>query len=170
MRCLDGYSRSDRGIKIDTNGHALSLSLEAGYPIPTSANWVVEPQAQLINQHLHLDSQNDGISDVSFDSQAYTTGRLGARIKGRYVVQGLPIEPYVRGNLWRNFAGSDSITFDHANAVKTQHASTTADMGAGVVATVAKGVSVYLSADYSSNLDSEELHGLAGNVGIRVSW
>ncbi|MDB5982233.1 MAG: Outer rane autotransporter barrel, partial [Pseudomonas sp.] len=167
---LDGYSRSGRGLKIDTDGHALSLSLEAGYPFPVSAQWVVEPQAQVISQHLHLDGQNDGISDVSFDSQAYTTGRLGARLKGRYMVQGMPIEPYVRSNLWRTFSGADTITFDHADKVKTQHAATTADLGAGVVATVAKGVSLYLSADYNSNLDSNELHGVAANVGVRVSW
>lgn len=167
---LDGSSRSDRGIKIDTHGHVLSLSLETGYPIPISPNWVIEPQAQLINQRVHLDSQNDGISDVSFDSQAYTSGRLGARLKGRYIVQGIPIEPYVRSNLWRNFGGSDTVTFDHIDTIKTEHQSTTADVGVGVVATVAARVSLYLSADYSSNLDGNSLNSVAGNVGVRVSW
>ncbi|WP_219060151.1 autotransporter outer membrane beta-barrel domain-containing protein [Pseudomonas sp. UMAB-08] len=167
---LDGYSRSDRGIKIDTEGHALSLSLEAGYPIPVSEHWVIEPQAQLINQHIYLDSQNDGISDVSFDSQAYTSGRVGARIKGRYSLLGMPVEPYVRGNLWRNFGGSDSVIFDHADTIKTQHRSTSADVGVGVVAKVASDVSFYLSADYSSNLDSHSLNGMAGNMGVRISW
>lgn len=167
---LDGYSRSDRGVRIDTEGHALTLSVEAGHPIPLGADWVIEPQAQVINQHIKLDSQNDGISAVSFDSQSWNTGRLGARLKGRYTVSGLPVEPYVRTNLWHNFGGADTVTFNHTDKIKTEHRATYADMGAGIVATVSPGVSVYLSADYSGNLDDEDLSGVAGNLGVRVSW
>ncbi len=167
---LDGYSRSDRGVRIDTEGRALSLSLEAGNPIPVSANWVVEPQAQVINQHIDLDSQHDGISHVSFDSQSYTTGRVGARLKGRYMVSGMPLEPYVRGNLWHTFGGSDTVTFDHVDKIKTEHKSTTADLGVGLVAKVSKEVSLYISADYSGNVDDDNLQGLMGNLGLRISW
>ncbi|WP_349969285.1 autotransporter outer membrane beta-barrel domain-containing protein [Pseudomonas caspiana] len=167
---LDGYSRSDRGVRIDTEGHALTLSVEAGYPIPLAADWVIEPQAQVINQHIKLDSQNDGISDVSFDSQTRNTARLGARLKGRYSVNGLPIEPYVRTNLWHNFDGTDTVTFNHTDKIKTEHRSTYADAGAGIVATVSPGVSIYLSADYSGNLDDQDLSGMAGNLGVRMSW
>lgn len=70
---LDGYSRSHRGVRIDTRGEGLSLSLEAGYPLTLSPHWVIEPQAQVIHQRVHLDSQNDGIADVSFNSDAYNT-------------------------------------------------------------------------------------------------
>jgi outer membrane autotransporter protein len=167
---LDGYSRSDRGVRIDTEGHAVTLSVEAGYPVQVSDHWVVEPQAQLINQHINLDRQNDGISDVSFDSQAWNTGRLGARLKGRYMAQGMPLEPYVRANVWRNFGGSDTVTFNHADSIKTEHRATTADVGVGLVAKVSGDVSVYVSADYSSDLDDNDLNGVVGNLGVRMSW
>ncbi|KFE56459.1 autotransporter [Pseudomonas syringae] len=167
---LDGYSRSDRGVRIDTEGHAVTVSVEAGYPVQVSTNWVVEPQAQLINQHINLDSQNDGISAVSFDSQAWNTGRLGARLKGRYIARGMPLEPYVRANVWRSFGGSDTVTFNHTQSIKTEHRSTTADLGLGLVAKVSKNVSVYVSADYSSNLDDNDLEGVVGNLGVRMSW
>jgi len=167
---LDGYSRSDRGVRIDTEGHAVTLSVEAGYPVQVSANWVVEPQAQFINQHIDLDSQNDGISAVSFDSQAWNTGRLGARLKGRYMARGMPLEPYVRANVWRSFGGSDTVTFNHTQSIKTEHRSTTADLGLGLVAKVSRDVSVYVSADYSSNLDDNDLNGVVGNLGVRMSW
>ncbi len=167
---LDGYSRSDRGVRIDTEGHALTLSVQTGYPLPVSGNWVIEPQAQLISQHIKLHSQNDGISDVSFDSQAWNTARLGARLKSTYKVSGLPVEPYVRTNLWHNFDGTDTVTFNHTDTIKTEHRSTYADVGAGIVATLSPGVSVYLSVDYSGNLDDEDLSGVAGNAGVRVSW
>ena len=167
---LDGYSRSDRGVRIDTEGGALTLSVEAGYPIQVSPNWVVEPQAQFMSQHINLDSQNDGISDVTFDSQAWNTGRLGARLKGRYMAQGMPLEPYLRANVWRNFGGSDTVSFNHTDNVKTEHRSTTADLGLGLVAKVSKDVSVYVSADYSSNLDDNDLDGVVGNLGVRMNW
>jgi hypothetical protein len=34
----------------------------------------------------------------------------------------------------------------------------------------AKTVSVYGGVDYTSNIDSNQLRGMAANVGIRVSW
>ena len=61
---LDGDSHSDRGLKIDNRGHALTVSAEVGYPIEVTDNWVVEPQAQVIHQKISLDSQNDGVSRV----------------------------------------------------------------------------------------------------------
>lgn len=167
---LDGNNKSDRGLKIDTKGHAVTLSAEAGYPIVVSDHWVVEPQVQLINQHISLDSQNDGISKVSFDSQNYTTGRLGARLKGRYLVQNTPIEPYVRVNTWHTFGGSDTVTYDDVDRIKTDHKSSSADVGVGVVAKLSASVSVYLATDYSTHLDSNTLEGLSGTAGVRMSW
>ncbi|MFJ4142560.1 autotransporter outer membrane beta-barrel domain-containing protein [Pseudomonas sp. NPDC089734] len=167
---LDGYSRSDRGVRLDTEGHALSLSIETGYPVALTPDWVVEPQAQIIHQRLDLDSQNDGISHVAFDSQPYTTARLGGRLEGRYRLRGIPVEPFMQGNLWRDFGGSDTVTFDHADRIKTRHSSTRADLGIGLTARVSGEVSLYLSTDYSRNLDDNDLDGLRGTVGVRVSW
>lgn len=130
---FDGDNRSDRGLKIDNRGHALSLSAEVGYPIALPGNWVVEPQAQVIHQKISLDSQDDGISRVSFDSDGAWTGRLGARLKARYEISGRPLEPYLRANLWHTFSGTDTVTFDHADQIQTQQRSSSADLGVGVL-------------------------------------
>jgi outer membrane autotransporter protein len=167
---LDGDNHSERGLKIDNRGHALTVSAEAGYPIAVAGNWVVEPQAQVIHQKISLDSQDDGVSRVSFDSDGAWTGRLGARLKGRYDVGGRPLEPYLRANLWHTFSGSDTVTFDDVDEVTTEQKSSSADVGLGVVLSLASTVSVYAGADYSSNIDSQDLRGLSGNVGLRVSW
>jgi len=167
---LDGNSHSYRGVKLDTQGYALALSAEAGYPVAVADNWVIEPQVQVIHQQVELDSQNDGISHVSFDSQDYWTGRLGTRLKGRYLVGGIPVEPYLRANTWRTFSGSDTVTYNHIDRIKSEHKSSMADIGAGVVAQVSSTVSVYLSVDYSSNLDANELDSIGGNLGVRMSW
>ncbi|MBK5534691.1 autotransporter outer membrane beta-barrel domain-containing protein [Pseudomonas sp. TH08] len=167
---FDGDNHSDRGLKLDNRGHALTLSAEAGYPLPINDTWVVEPQAQVIHQKISLDSQDDGISRVSFDSDGAWTGRLGARLKGRYQVSGLPVEPYLRANLWHTFSGTDSVTFGDSDVITTEQKSSTADIGLGLVVTLDRAVSVYASTDYSRNIDSNDLRGVSGNVGIRISW
>ncbi len=167
---FDGDNRSDRGLKLDNRGHALTVSAEAGYPLPINDTWVVEPQAQVIHQKISLDSQDDGVSRVSFDSDGAWTGRLGARLKGRYQVSGLPVEPYLRANLWHTFSGRDSVTFGDSDVISTEQKSSTADIGLGVVVTLDRAVSVYASTDYSRNIDSNEMRGVVGNLGVRISW
>lgn len=167
---LNGDSHSERGLKIDNDGHAMTLSVEAGYPVAVADNWVVEPQLQAINQTVDLKRQDDGISKVSFDSDTAWTGRLGARLKGRYDVAGLPLEPYLRVNLWHTMSGTDTVTFDDSTEINTRQRSSSADLGLGAILTLAPAVSVYANADYSSNIDSNPLRGMSGNLGIRMSW
>ncbi|WP_460163944.1 autotransporter domain-containing protein [Pseudomonas sp. S2_F03] len=76
-----------------------------------------------------LDSQDDGVSHVSFNSDNAWTGRLGARFKGRYEVSGRPLEPCVRANLWHTFSGTDSVTFAGAERIDTEQRSSSADLG-----------------------------------------
>ncbi|MNM71961.1 Outer membrane protein IcsA autotransporter precursor [compost metagenome] len=167
---LNGDNRSDSGLKIDNDGHVTTLSAEVGYPIAVTGNWVVEPQAQAIYQKVKLDSQDDGISHVSFDSDSAWTGRVGARLKGRYEVGGRPLEPYLRANIWHTFTGTDTVTFDHLDQVETQQRTSSADLGIGMVLSVAASVSVYAGLDYTSNIDSNQQRGTFGNVGVRVKW
>lgn len=167
---LDGDSHSERGLKLDNDGHALSLSVEAGYPFPIANDWIIEPQAQIIHQRIELDSQNDGVSDVEFDTDPSWTGRLGARLKGHYDVSGLPLEPYLRANLWHTFSGTDTVTFANTTDIDTEQQVSWADLGVGATLSLAPGVSVYGNIDYSSNVDSNQQRGMAGNLGFRVSW
>lgn len=167
---LRGDSHSDRGLKLDNNGHGLTLSVETGYPFALANNWVIEPQAQIIRQKINLDSQDDGISRVSFDSDPAWTGRLGARLKGRYNVGGLPLEPWLRANLWQTLTGTDTVTFAGTTDIDTEQKSSWADVGIGANLSLATSVSVYANVDYSRNIDSNQQRGVAGNLGIRVSW
>src|SRR5690606_9781878 len=70
----DATSRGNVGIDID--GTAITASLEGGYPFALTQNWTLEPQAQLIWNHLSLDTQADRFSSVSFDTDDVVTGRL----------------------------------------------------------------------------------------------
>ncbi len=167
---LDGDSRSERGVKLDTDGHAVTVSAEAGYPLAVSKNWVIEPQVQVINQHISLDSQNDGISSVSFDNQDYLAGRVGARLKGHYLIDGTAVEPYVRANVWHSTGGSDTVTYNEVDRIKTEHKASWANVDLGLVAQLSSSVSAYVSVGYNSNLDSNEHEGANGNLGVRFNW
>ena len=167
---LDGDNRSERGLKIDNEGKVVTLSAEAGHPFPVAANWVVEPQVQAIYQKVELDSQDDGISHVSFDSDSAWTGRVGARLKGRYEVSGRPVEPYLRANLWHTFSATDTTTFDHRDKIDSQQRSSSADLGAGVVVRLSDAVSLYTGLDYTSNIDSNQQRGTFVNMGLRGRW
>ncbi|MBC8881642.1 MULTISPECIES: autotransporter outer membrane beta-barrel domain-containing protein [Pseudomonas] len=167
---LDGRSRSVRGIGVDTEGHVMSLSVETGYPLPLSQRWVAEPQLQIIYQRVDLQDQDDGIAHLGFDSQAYTTGRIGVRFKGRYQLSSVPIEPYLRANLWHTKDGHDTLNFDHAEQIKTAHRSTTGSIGAGMIATLSSNASLHWSADYLGDLNERGAEGVNTSLGFRLVW
>ncbi|PHN75987.1 autotransporter family protein [Pseudomonas syringae] len=167
---LDGRSRSVRGIGVDTEGHVMSLSVETGYPLPLSQRWVAEPQLQIIYQRVDLQDQDDGIAHLGFDSQAYTTGRIGVRFKGRYQLSSVPIEPYLRANLWHTKDGHDTLTFDHAEQIKTAHRSTTGSIGAGMIATLSSNTSLHWSANYLGDLNERGAEGVNTSLGFRLVW
>ncbi|NER64127.1 autotransporter outer membrane beta-barrel domain-containing protein, partial [Pseudomonas sp. MAFF212427] len=167
---LDGRARSDRGVKLDLDGHALTASVETGYPLALGSRWAVEPQVQLIVQNVDLDTRNDGISNVSQNSQTNWTGRLGARVTGKHMVGSVPLQPYLRSNLWRSFGGHDSLRFDGGEPIKTDQASTWMDVGVGLSAQLSVDVAVYGGISYSANLDSRQQQTVGGNLGLRISW
>jgi outer membrane autotransporter protein len=167
---LDGRARSDRGTRLDLNGHVWSGSLEAGYPFVLNAQWELEPQAQLIAQQVSLHSDEDGVSRVSQDSDTSWTSRLGLRLKGSYLAGTTPREPYLRANLWRSFGKDDSTTFDGLHPVSTGQAASWYDVGLGLTARLNEQVSLYGGLDYGNNVDSRQREHVGGNIGVRVSW
>lgn len=124
----------------------------------------------MVAQKVDMQSASDPASRVPFDSQEYWRGRVGARLKGNYEMSGTPVEPYLRANLWRSFGGQDTLAFDGSDDLKSDHAASTAQIGAGLVSRLSKEVSVYVSADYSRNLDTQPQQALQGTLGLRISW
>ncbi|WP_447892715.1 autotransporter family protein [Pseudomonas marginalis] len=167
---FNGNNESDRGVKMDTSGHNVTASAEVGWPIPVTRHWVAEPQAQVIVSKTKLDSQNDGISDVSYDADTNLTTRLGVRLRGDYQVRGLPLQPYVRANVWHNSAGQNTVTFADVTDIDTEQKSTTLDLSVGAMLKVATGISLYGELGYNRNLDSNTFNGRQGTVGLRMEF
>lgn len=167
---FEGRSRSERGYTLDLDGHGVAVSLEAGYPLRLSEQWLLEPQVQVVGQKLTLDTARDLVSKVAFDSEHYWRTRLGVRLKGQYRVGGTPVEPYVQANLWHTLDGEDAVTFDEVDTLRSQHRATQAKLGMGLAARLSDDVSLYLNTDYARSLDSQPQESLQGSLGLRISW
>jgi outer membrane autotransporter protein len=167
---VSGFSRNEQGARQATEGSALTFSVEGGFPIGLSDNWVVEPQAQLINQRITLDTPYAGSGNASATDLTAWSGRVGARLKGSYDLNGLPVEPYVRTNLWHTVYTGSTVTLDQVDKISSSRKSSTVELGLGLVARVTPAVSLYVSADYSSDVDDNDLNGIIGSLGVRMRW
>lgn len=167
---VSGFSRNGQGARQATEGSAMTFSVEGGFPIGLSENWVVEPQAQLINQRISLDTPYAGSGNASSTDLTAWSGRVGARLKGSYDLNGLPVEPYVRTNLWHTVYTGNTVTLDQVDKISSSRKSSTVELGLGLVARVTPAVSLYVSADYSSDVDDNDLNGLIGSLGVRMRW
>ena len=167
---VSGFSRNEQGARQATEGSAMTFSVEGGFPIGLSENWVVEPQAQLINQRITLDTPYAGSGNASSTDLTAWSGRVGARLKGSYDLNGLPVEPYVRTNLWHTVYTGSTVTLDQVDKISSSRKSSTVELGLGLVARVTPAVSLYVSADYSSDVDDNDLNGMIGSLGVRMRW
>jgi outer membrane autotransporter protein len=167
---VSGVSRNEQGTRRATEGSAMTLSVEGGFPIGLGENWVIEPQAQLINQRITLDTPYAGSGNASSSDLTSWSGRVGAHLKGSYDINGMPVEPYVRTNLWHTVYTGNTVTLDQVDKISSSRKSSTVELGLGLVARVTPTVSLYVSADYSSDVDDNDLNGLIGSLGVRMRW
>ncbi|SDA73917.1 outer membrane autotransporter barrel domain-containing protein [Sinorhizobium sp. NFACC03] len=166
---FDGDARSVGGSGVEVDGSGITASLEGGYPIAIGEGWALEPQAQIIWQHLSLDDQRDAFSTVKFDSDDAVTGRLGFRLQGGVIAETTTFQPYLKANVWHSFDADQRVTFG-ADPIVTERGGTALELGGGLVAKLSETTSRYVTADYTTNLGGEKIDVLEGNIGLRVKW
>ncbi|RON09710.1 autotransporter outer membrane beta-barrel domain-containing protein [Pseudomonas brassicacearum] len=167
---VNGYSLNDQGQRQIAEGSAMTLSVQGGFPIGISENWVIEPQAELINQRITLDTPYAGSGNASSSDLTSWSGRVGASLKGSYAIKGLPIEPYVRTNFWHTVNTSDTVTLGQVDKLSSSRNTSSVELGLGLVARVTPAVSLYVSGDYNSATVNNDLNGLIGSIGVRMLW
>jgi outer membrane autotransporter protein len=166
---FDGSATSSRGIGIDLDGSGVAVSLEGGYPIALTEGWTLEPQAQLIWQHLSFDDQEDRFATISFDLDDAVTGRLGVRLQGEMTFGSMKLQPYLKANLWHEFGATESISFG-PNVIATELEGTLLEAGGGIVANVTENASIFATGDFTTELDGERTRILEGNIGLSIKW
>jgi outer membrane autotransporter protein len=166
---FSGDASASSGEGIDIDGTGVTASLEGGYPIALTPQWTLEPQAQLIWQHLSLDDRADSFSSVSFDTDDALTGRLGFRLQGS-VDSGMgTFQPYLKANLWHNFSADQTIRFD-GNPIVTELGGTSLELGGGIIARLTESTTFFATADYTTNIGGEKTRMFEGNIGVSIKW
>lgn len=166
---FDGEATAATDESVDVAGSALTASVEGGYPLALSERWIVEPQGQLIWSELSLDDQDDSISSVSFDADDALTGRIGFRFKGVLASGGRTVEPYLKANIWHDFSSDDAVTFDRTSIV-TELGGTTLEVGGGILVDLDERISLFATADYTTDLGGEDARILEGNLGLDIRF
>ena len=130
----------------------------------------LQQQAQLVYQCVNLDEANDPCSHIAHDTPDSLHGRIGWRLSA----DGLPwmFRPFLKANIWQDFAGKDSALYDHTHEIVNRHRSTTPELGGGFVANIAPNVGAWASADYTTDIGGTEQQreGVRGTAGLRIVW
>ena len=172
-----GGTASTQFASLATTGFGFVASLEAGYPLPMrifGPGFVLEPQAQIVWQHVSFDDANDGQGEVALGTTSGASGRIGLR--GRWTIvgdSGQVWQPYVRANLWRDWGAQATTTFSGADLVPLLEQATRLQLGGGVSVKIKANVSLYANADYQfavGDTDGGKRDGIRGAAGVRYTW
>jgi outer membrane autotransporter protein len=164
-----------------TRGTGFIASLEGGAPFSWPRSWpqlgpgfVIEPQGQILWQKVSFRDANDGLGEVALGDTTGPSGRIGLRTKWTIATAGGQVwQPYLRANLWRNWAADANTVFSGKDVAPLESAATLVELGGGLTVRINANVSVYANADYEFAVgatDSDRQNGVRGAVGARYSW
>lgn len=172
-------ARSVPGERLETEGWSAIASLEAGYPFRLGNGWTLEPQAQLVYQHIALDGGADSFGFVDYEDSDTAQGRIGARVARTFDLSedngARSVTLWGRASLWHDFDGTARTRFSslqnlNAEAFEASLGGTWAEVGLGLSSQVSENVSIFLAGDYSFSVDSASNDEVGGRAGIKVAW
>jgi outer membrane autotransporter protein len=167
---LSADTTSADNVHASTHGTAVTASIEGGMPISIGHGLTMEPQAQIVYQHLSINDLNDGISNVQFNGGNTVLARFGLRFAGSWDALGAAWQPYVAFNVLHAFSNEDHQTYAGATTIATPVNQTTGRIDAGVVTKFSKHGSAFATVSWGTNLDGEHVRTVGGNAGVRWSW
>jgi len=167
---LTADATSSENVHASTHGTAVTASVEGGLPLSIGHGLTMEPQLQLVYQHLSIRDLNDGAANVSFGSGNSVLARFGVRFSGTWDALGAAWQPFVAFNVLHAFANGDRQTYDSVTSIGTPVNQTTGRIDAGLVTRFSKHGSAYAAVNWGANLDGEHVRTIGGNAGVRWSW
>lgn len=165
---FDTRSVSSRSIALNLDSTVFLASLEGGYRVNVLPNLLIEPQAQLIWQNQPHKQGFDPFSTLAFQVQNGITGRLGLRIQQYLETSRGIFQPYLKTNLWQNFAEINRVAFSQTNII-TQNKLSALQIGGGLVHEYSPFIRAFISGDYVFNLNDSMMRTWSGNVGLGIS-
>lgn len=156
-----------RGQAMDLKGTSYAASLEAGMPFPVGGGFDVEPQLQLIGQHIAFRNTVDVDSlDVNIGSQNQLTGRAGVRLLRPIEFSSGRLTPYLGANLIHSFVDGANLQVGDVQFVSGKLGSAW-EVSAGVNGNPNARMSLYGRVAYRHSLGSAGVSGWLLNGGVR---
>jgi outer membrane autotransporter protein len=157
-------------------GNSLLGSIEVGQAFALgSSGWSVEPQLQLIHQHMDLN--NSAIVGAVAQPQADSgwIARAGVQVKGQIDTGVGTLQPYGRFNVYRTSSGADIARF--VNGATTTDISaptggTSTELAGGFTLALGQSTSLYgeIGKLWASGGDAKVKSSINGSIGVRVKW
>ncbi|MGN6232461.1 MAG: autotransporter family protein [Trinickia sp.] len=166
----DGTPSSNRGIGANISGYGITLSLEGGYPLPLGETLTLEPQAQLVWQHIGLSGSQDRFSSISYETPDAFWARIGVKLAGSFSVGRTVFKPYVTTNLWQEFLGTDKTIFAQTPLSSGGSNATTAEVTAGLVTPLTQRVGLWANVSYLTSIAGLLRRSWRVTGGVRVVW
>jgi len=168
---------SSRGFQLKTDGYGLAASLEAGYGFKFGNGLVIEPQAQIVYQHISFDNGSDSAARVWFDDANSLAGRIGMRVRKDWTLNESDKNPrilttWARANLWHEFLGDNKVSFSSLNgpvAFSSDMGGSWMELQVGVSTQLSASSSIFASGSYQLGLSGDQ-HAYNGKVGLRINW
>ena len=171
----DGRGRLP-GESFGTDGWGFAASLKTGRPFALGEGWTIEPQAQLVYQHVSLNDDADRYGQFDYGDTDALYGRLGARLARDWTMDnGRRMSAWASADIWSSFGASGDTTVSSlsgANPVTFQSnlGGTWGRVGIGVSGELAQNVSVFASADYNFGVGHGDSDAWGGRIGLKVRW
>ncbi|SHL36453.1 outer membrane autotransporter barrel domain-containing protein [Nitrosospira sp. Nsp11] len=172
----EATTRSRLGESSKTNGWGFIASTEGGHAFSLGSNWTLEPQAQVLLQHMDLRDTADTFGKIQFGDTTNVSGRLGARSTKQWQSRsGRLITTWARANIWQTFGSRANTTFSNLNgenpvALHTALGGTVGQAGVGISGEIAKNAYIFVTANYSHALVRNNGNSIAGQAGIKYRW
>jgi outer membrane autotransporter protein len=169
-------SASTQFARLNTDGTGFIASLEGGAPFSwpqLGPGFVLEPQGQILGQKVSFRHDYDGLGDVALGDTTGPSGRIGLKTKWTIVTAGGQVwQPYLRGNLWRDWGAEANTVFSGTDSVPLVNQATMLEFGGGVTGRISANVSVFANVDYEFAVGAadDKRNGVRGAFGARYTW
>jgi outer membrane autotransporter protein len=155
------------GSKASQTSNGVTLSVEAGKPFKDDSGWYVEPQIQLMYQHLRSADVDDDTVVVKGGNDSTGLVRLGTRI-GYDGVASSNLRPYLSANVLSSIGSAPKVNVGGVN-IQNDYSQQWGEVGGGISGEIAKNISIYADLHYQRAFDGD-MHGIGGSFGVRMDW
>ena len=157
-------------------GNSLLGSIEVGQSFALGGSgWRIEPQLQLIHQHMDLGNSAVVGAVVQPQADSGWIARAGVRVKGEIATGVGTLQPYGRFNVYRTSSGADIARFVNG-ATTTDIAAptggTSTELAGGFTLALGESTSLYgeIGKLWASGGNAKVRSSINGSVGVRVKW